>query len=77
MRDNLHRRLVVWDEMFTLWLPVRMERSEANANLLRKTYRFLAPRFMQVDEWVLLTQIGPGANKAGGNKRFKTEMSWF
>ena len=73
-RDNLYRRLVVWDEMFAVWHPVRMERSEANANLLRKTYRFLAPRFMQVDEWVLRTQIG--ANK-GANKRFKTEMSWF
>ncbi len=53
MRDDLHQRLVEWEEMFEMWGPVRLVQSEENANVLRHSYRFLAPRYMQVDEWDL------------------------
>ena len=53
MRDDLHRRLEEWEETFEMWGPVRMAANEDNANVLRMTYRFLAPRYMQVDEWDL------------------------
>ena len=53
MRDDLHRRLVEWEEMFEMWGPVRPVPSEENANVLRMSYRFLAPRYMQEDEWDL------------------------
>lgn len=57
-RDDLHRRLSEWEEMFEKWGPVRMVASDDNANVLRHTYRFLAPRYMQADEWDLQNKAG-------------------
>ncbi|MBF0372160.1 MAG: hypothetical protein HQL39_01935 [Alphaproteobacteria bacterium] len=56
-RDDLHRRLMVWDELLAEWRDVKVERSEANEKLMRRTYQFLAPRFMQVNEWTLMSQL--------------------
>ena len=58
MRDDLHQRLVEWEEIFETWGPVRVARSDENANVLRISYRFLAPRYMQVDEWDLHSKVG-------------------
>ena len=63
-RDSLHERLVDWDEMFEKFGPARVSSSGENANLLREAYRFLAPRFMQVDQWDLK---GDGQSQSGGS----------
>ena len=57
MRDNLYRRLKAWDKLFEDWDEVEMCRSDENEKLLRETYRFLAPRFMKTDDWVLYSQL--------------------
>lgn len=58
-RDDLHRRLMAWDELLREWRDAKLEVAPDKPDLLRKTYRFLAPRFMQVDEWVLMTRPQP------------------
>ena len=58
-RDSLRDRLVDWDEMFEKFGPARISSSDESANLLREAYRFLAPRFMQVDQWDLNTKVQP------------------
>ncbi len=70
LRDDLYRRLVSWDEMFTLWKPAKVIRSENNEKILRRSYRFLSPRFMQVDDWVLMNQL------LEKKVERKTEMIW-
>ena len=56
-RNLLHRRLMAWDAILSCWEAVKLEESTKNIDLLRRTYRFLAPRFMPVDEWVLLSKV--------------------
>lgn len=69
MRDNLYRRLKVWDKLFADWDRVIMSRSDNNEQVLRDTYRFLAPRFMKTDEWVLFSKLQEG-------EASPTEMRW-
>ena len=69
LRDDLYRRLKAWDKLFEAWDDVSMSRSDDNEQLLRETYRFLAPRFMRTDEWVLFSQLQDG-------DKLKTEMRW-
>ena len=63
-RNVLYRRLISWDDITTKWKPVPVQHSEIIPDLLRDTYRFLAPRFMQVKEWVLATQPDREKKKA-------------
>jgi len=56
-RDNLYRRLLAWDDILEAWRMAEVRQSSPNERLLRETYRFLAPRFMPVDEWVLMSQL--------------------
>ncbi len=70
LRDDLYRRLVCWDEMFGIWKPAAILKSLTNESLLRRTYRFLAPRFMQVDDWILMNQL------LEKKEERKTEMVW-
>ena len=69
MRDNLYRRLKAWDKIFNAWDNVIMSRSDNNEVVLRDTYRFLAPRFMKTDDWVLYSQLQEGDTS-------KTAMRW-
>lgn len=69
MRDNLYRRLKVWEKTFDAWDNVIMSRSDNNEDLLRETYRFLAPRFMKTDDWVLYSQLQE-------TEASNTEMRW-
>lgn len=55
-RDSLHERLIDWDEMTEKFGPARISGNDDCGNLLREAYRFLAPRFMQVDQWDLNTK---------------------
>jgi len=52
MRDDLYCSLVAWSEITSKWNKAPVKRAESNVVLLRETYRFLAPRFMPMVEWV-------------------------
>lgn len=57
VRDDLHMRLMAWEELVRDWSAVKAEASPKVPDLIRRTYRFLAPRFMPVNEWVLVSQM--------------------
>lgn len=58
VRDELHRRLLPWEDIIPVWKTVYVVKSEENIARIREIYQFLAPRFMQVNEWVLVTKRG-------------------
>ncbi len=68
-RDKLYQDLMEWDEMFQQWNQSQVARNDANVLLLRKTYRFLAPRYVQHDDWNLQT-------KRDGGGTLKNAMEW-
>lgn len=70
LRDDLYRRLVCWDDMFAIWKPASVLKSQTSESNLRRTYRFLAPRFMQADDWTLMNQL------LEKKEERKTEMVW-
>lgn len=57
MRDEIHVRLLPWDELLDEWHRVPSKRTDWAEDLLSRTYRFLAPRFMPVDEWAMMTKL--------------------
>ena len=57
-RDWLYRSLRAWEPILGEWDKVE---DECPRGLLAQTYRFLAPRFMSVTEWV--SQTRPPATK--------------
>jgi hypothetical protein len=88
-RDDLYCRLVIWDEMFAWWDQVVLENNGDNVETMRESYRFLSPRFMQVDEWVLMGQVQGSTGKVdkaritevkdrskGGDGELQTGMRW-
>lgn len=56
VRNDLFKRLSAWAEVLEAWERIEPKRSRFNEDWLRKTYRFLAPRFLRVDEWELQTR---------------------
>lgn len=58
VRDELFRRLLPWEDIIPVWKTVFVVKSEDNIVRIRDLYQFLAPRFMQVNEWVLVTKRG-------------------
>ena len=56
-RDDLHRRLAAWQELLSAWEAQPVKRGQGVEELLRKSNRFLAPRFMPRDEWILMSQL--------------------
>ena len=55
-RDELHIKLMAWDEILAEWDEVQVKADPDKPELLRRAYHFLAPRFMMVNEWVLMSQ---------------------
>ncbi|MBL8702819.1 MAG: hypothetical protein JNK67_30840 [Alphaproteobacteria bacterium] len=53
MRDELHTKLMRWDEMIERWDPIASERGDAIEAAMRATYRFLARYFPQRSDWTL------------------------
>jgi hypothetical protein len=53
MRDELHHRLMLWDEMINPWSTITVERSPEMESLLKDTYRFLARNFAISNDWPL------------------------
>jgi hypothetical protein len=51
-RDYLYRSLLAWEPLLTAWAGVDDGALEEMRPLLARTYRFLAPRFMPVTEWL-------------------------
>lgn len=72
MRDDLHVRIMAWDEILEIWSLAQAKKSPGVPDLLRKTYHFLAPRYMPTQEWVLMTKrmAGEKTKKLGG------QMTW-
>lgn len=66
VRDELHRRLRPWEDVIPVWKTVFVVRSEDNIARIRDIYQFLAPRFMQVNDWVLMTKRGFETKKPVG-----------
>ena len=56
VRDSLHRRLVAWDDLLRGWDRQSGRIASDTPDLLRATYRFLAPRYMEADSWLLASQ---------------------
>jgi len=82
-RDDLHIRLMAWDDILDRWQQTEVKASQQNLTLIRDTYKFLAPRFMVVKEWVLMTKLQDGAkgvSQVGGaaaqGKKIGGQMRW-
>jgi len=50
-RDWLYSSLRAWEDILTAWESGGNVWSQDTWHLLRRTYRFLAPRFMPVQDW--------------------------
>ena len=81
-RDDLHIRLMAWDDILDRWQQTEVKASQQNLTLIRDTYKFLAPRFMVVKEWVLMTKLQEGGVKGvsqvggGPGKKIGGQMRW-
>lgn len=51
MRDELHQKLMKWDDLAEAWKDASTERSPGNERLIRQTYRFVARYFPQTSDW--------------------------
>jgi len=51
MRDELHMKVMDWDEQIEKWENIEIERSNANENMVKATYRFLAQRYLKTNVW--------------------------
>jgi uncharacterized coiled-coil DUF342 family protein len=71
VRDELYRRLHPWERFIMLWKSVFIVRSDENIARIRDIYQFLAPRYMKVNDWVLMTKRGNDkAKQLGGVLRW-------
>ncbi|CCG41501.1 conserved hypothetical protein [Magnetospirillum molischianum DSM 120] len=71
VRDALHCRLLPWEDFIQVWKTVFVVRSDENTNKIRDIYQFLAPRYMQFNDWVLVTRRGTlKAKPIGGQMRW-------
>ncbi|HET8726624.1 MAG TPA: hypothetical protein VFO41_03845 [Alphaproteobacteria bacterium] len=52
-RDDLHTRLMIWDDIIERWRGFAPKRSETAEDVMRETYRFLAHNFPQNRPWKL------------------------
>jgi len=69
VRNSVYRRFVAWDELLRGWEREPGRMTETVPDLLRKTYQFLAPRYMQTDDWLLASQVQ-------GNQEDLKEQVW-
>src|SRR5260221_8987588 len=51
-RDDLHCRLMMWDDLIAKWQALEMARSPAAVSLIKETYRFTAHNFPQMKSWL-------------------------
>ncbi len=53
IRDDLHQRFMIWDEMIEGWKNLSAEEDPLVERQLKVTYRFLAQNFIQAQTWRL------------------------
>jgi hypothetical protein len=73
IRNDLYVRIESWREIIDLWTginPLDLQQFDA-VNAVRNLHRFLAQRYLEVDEWVLLLKD----NSAKGNG-YGGVMTW-
>jgi septal ring factor EnvC (AmiA/AmiB activator) len=51
MRDDLHAKLMKWDEEIELWNGLEAERGEGTENAIKHIYRFAASNYPQRQDW--------------------------
>ncbi|MDR3438683.1 hypothetical protein [Telmatospirillum sp.] len=64
-RDDIYAKLMAWDDVLAEWDKVELKISPDKPDLLRRAYQFLAPRYMLVKEWVLMTRLQMDSGTAG------------
>jgi uncharacterized protein YukE len=70
-RDDLYRRLHPWEAVCGRWKGVYTSKSPETVAAVHDLYRFLAPRYMVVREWTLMSQRkGKDAKPIGGQLRW-------
>jgi uncharacterized protein with ACT and thioredoxin-like domain len=70
-RDDMYRRLRPWESICRDWKGIFTAKANENAEKLRELYRFLAPRYMVVHDWVLFTRLRmENAKPIGGTLRW-------
>jgi hypothetical protein len=52
-RDDLHYKLMKWDDLIEKWETTKIERGEGLENLMRATYRFVAQHYPLRSNWQL------------------------
>jgi hypothetical protein len=52
-RDDLHYKLMKWDDLIGKWETTKIEKGEVLENLMRATYRFVAQHYPQRSNWQL------------------------
>ncbi len=70
-RNDLFRRLQAWDEIGRKWTSNVPEPSAETQALVNETFRFLAQRFMLIQEWELMSKAYDKTRKA------KSEKQWI
>ena len=71
-RDRLHRSRRAFEPILAEWEGAGAVLDDAARMRLARTYQFLAPRFMPVQEWVLATSPQPRRKP----RAFGTAMPW-
>ena len=75
-RDELYCRMVAWRDILAKWDKCDSKPTEGNVALLRETYRFLAPRFMPAQQWVLASQLQQRGAPAKGRRAIPNSVNW-
>lgn len=54
-RDELHQRMMLWDDTIVQWSKVLVERTPENETLMKELYRFLARNYIVEKPWDLVS----------------------
>jgi len=85
VRNEMRHHLMTWDELLPGWDVVTRKNIDTIdvAPMVSDLYRFLAPRFAPIDEWVRIDQFteSTGADEGADSeesaeKRFRAAMQW-